>query len=160
MGKYAGVGGAKFNEGGVFFEPGNYLVRVDAVKEGQTRKKQGFFVVETTILESDNPERKRGSGCSWMSLEEWDNHLGNVNHFVSVAQQCEPEEVDEEGVEMVISDENPCAGVVLKVKATNVPTRAGGTFTKVKFMWPEAEDFERIGYSADGTPKKKSAKSA
>ena len=154
MGRFGGIKDAKVSLGGVYFLPGNYLVRVDSVKTGSTRKNDNFFVVETTILESDNPERKKGSSVSWMTLESFDSYLGHIKHFVSVAQQCEEDEVDEAGVEMVVSDENPCRDIVLVVKANNVPTRAGGVFTKVQFAWPTAADFARVGYTADGVLKK------
>jgi hypothetical protein len=154
MGRFGGIKDAKMSLGGVYFLPGNYLVRVDAVKTGETRKKDEFFVVECTVLFSDNPERKKGSSVSWMTLNSFDSYLGHIKHFISVAQELEPDEVDEAGVEMVVSDDNPCMGIILRVQAVNVLTRAKTDFTKVTFRWPEPEDFVSIGYNADGTPKK------
>lgn len=157
MGRFGGVGDAKYNEGGVYFQPGRYLVRVDVVKTGESRKKVEFFVVECTILYSENPELKKGGSVSWMVMSDWDTYLGNIKHFVSVAQEVEMDEVDEEGVEMCVSDENPLAGTFLVAVAANVKTKKDADFTKVKWMQPEAEDFAAAGLDKTGKPLKKPA---
>lgn len=131
MGMFKGVEGAKFNEGGVWFMDGTYLVKVDVVKTGETRKNVGFFVVEHTILWSDNSQRKKGTSVSWMATQDKDAFLGNVKHFCSVASDTPMDEVTEEGIEMIVSEENPMSGVVLFVTATTVKTREGNDFTKV-----------------------------
>ena len=47
MGSFSGVGKAtKFNQGGVFFEPGNYVIRVEKVKAFESRNEEECFCVD------------------------------------------------------------------------------------------------------------------
>lgn len=154
MGRFSGVDKASWNPGGVYFEPGQFLVRIDAVKCIESRKKEEMTIVETTILESDCAKLKRGTSCAWINMASWDTYLGNLKHFASVAGECEMDEVDEAALEMMVSEDNPYGGTLLCVKAFTVPKKNGDPFTKCVFSWPEPADFERIGYNADGTPKK------
>lgn len=157
MGRFSGVKDASWNPGGVYFEPGIFLVRVDAVKCIESRKKEEMTIVETTILESDNPKLKRGSSCAWINMASWDTYLGNLKHFASIAGETEMDDVDEAGLELMVSEENPYGGIILCVKAMNVKKKNGEDFTKCVWSWPEKEDFERIGYNPDGTKKVKPA---
>lgn len=140
MGRFNGISSAKFNEGGIYFLKGNYLIRVDKVKVGTTRMGIEFFVVECTILESDNPERKPKSSVSWLCMSDKDLYLANINHFCSIACDIPSEEVDEAGVELVVSEENPLAGTILRVQATDIKTRAGKDFTKVVWKQPTVQE--------------------
>jgi len=151
MGRFSGIKDAKWNPGGVYFEPGQFLVRVDTVKVIESRKKEEMFIVENTLLDSDHPKLKRGSSVSWVVLSSWDTYLGSIKHFVSVAQEIEMDDVDESGIEMVVSEDNPCSGTILKVEAKNVRKKDGGDFTKCVWSWPEPEDFAKIGLKPDGT---------
>jgi hypothetical protein len=144
VGLFRGVEEAKFNEGGIWFLDGNYLVKVDVVKVGETRKKVDFFVVEHTICWSDNPQRKKGTQCSWMATADKDAFLGNVKHFCSVASETPMDEVTEEGIEMIVSEENPLAGTILRVQATTIKTKAGGDFTKVIYKHINEADIELL----------------
>lgn len=144
MGLFTGIKDAKYSEGGIYFLPGNYLVRVDKAKVGKTRKDVPFFVTETTILESDNPERKRGSSCSWMCMGDKDAFLGNVKNFCAIATEIDDADVDEAGVELIVSEDNPLGGTILRVQATNIKTREGKDFTKV--IWKMSTPEERAPY--------------
>jgi hypothetical protein len=143
MGMFAGIKESKTQEGGVYFLPGLYVVRIDKVKVGETRKEEQFFVVETTILESDNPERRPGSSCSWMTLDRFDGFLGSVKSFVAVATDSDPDEVDEAGVEMLVSNANPLMGTILRVEALNIKTRSQRDFTKVTFKPATPEQLKK-----------------
>jgi len=133
MGIFKGVEEATYNEGGIYFLDGTYLVKVDTVKVIETRKKDDAFIVEHTILWSDNSQRKKGTSVTWMTMKKFDSFLGNVKHFCSVASDTPIDEVTEEGIEMIVSDENPLSGTVLFVQATTVKTREGNDFTKVVY---------------------------
>lgn len=142
MGRFAGIKQAQYNEGGIYFLPGLYLVHVDRVKTGTTRKGIDFFVVESTIVESDNGERKPGSACAWMVTLDKDAALGNIKHFCSIATGCKLEEVDEAGVEMIVSDENPLRGTFLRVQAVTILTKEKKEFTKV--TWRRYDGDEQV----------------
>lgn len=150
--KYDGIQNARYNEGGVYFLPGTYLVRVDKVKEGVTRQKKDFFVIETTTIESSNPERPVGGQQSQMIMMEWDNALGTIKNFASIAGDGDtsvPEsEIDAASIELIVSEENPLKGTVLRVTATNVETKKGGTFTKV--LWKAYEGDKKAALAKVG----------
>lgn len=139
MGRFSGIENAQMSEGGVFFLPGNYLARIDTVKTKTSRKNDLLFIIETTILWSDVPERRRGSSCTQM-YKAGDAFLGNVKHFCSVANDCDPSEVDDAGVELVCGDENPLQGTILRLQAVNIKTKALNDFTKVIWKQVSAED--------------------
>jgi hypothetical protein len=143
---------AKYSEGGVFFQPGSYLVRVDKVKLGETRKGKGFLVVETTILESDCPGLKSGAFCSWMIMEEWDTYMGYVKHFASVANEIEMDDVDEEGCDLMVSEENPCGGTLLRCVGVNSPGDSGKDFTKVKWSVATPADTKKWAHALPPAP--------
>lgn len=142
MGLFAGVGSASYNEGGIFVQPGNYLVEVGEAKTGKTRKGRDFFVVQLKVLESDSPERPKGVTMSWMLMFDLDATMGNIKHFISVCEAVASKSpinlnaVDEASCEMVVSAEQPYEGEILALEAVNVKTQAGGVFTKCKFSVP------------------------
>lgn len=131
MGVFGGIKDAKKQAGGVYFKKGVYVVEVKAVKTGKTRKNVIFFVVECKIIESDNPERSAGMSVSWMVTADKDAFLSNVRGFVAEATDVDFESVDEPDAEAVCSQDNPLEGLIIKAEAVDVPTKAGGTYTRV-----------------------------
>ena len=148
MGNFSGVGNARSSKGGVYFLPGNYLTRIEKVSQGTSRNNIDFLVVEAEILESDNPERKPGTVCSWLLMADKDAFLGNVNHFASAAFGIDESEVDEAGCEMMCGEENPVRGTLLRVQATNIKTRAGKDFTKLVWRASTPVDEKKYGKAA------------
>ncbi len=143
MGNYDGIGKAQVFEGGVYFQPGLFLVRVDVVKESKTRKGREFFVVECTILDSNHPELVAGKTVAQLIMLDQDAALSNIKQFAMVAGECSAEEVDGKSIQMMISQENPLQGTVLGVEATNVLTREKKDFTRIKWL-SEADGREKL----------------
>jgi hypothetical protein len=136
MGLFSGIGSAKSNGGGVYFLPGIYTLECKACKTGETREgKKPFFVAEFTILESTNPDRPVGSTVSWMVMMDkyLETALGNIKQCAAALFGIPETDVDEAGVEALISAANPAAGIKVKAEATNIKTRAQKDFTKVLF---------------------------
>lgn len=133
-GLFSGIEQARTSEGGVYLTPGNYTLEIQAVKTGRTRQNRNFFVVEFNIIESDVPDRKAGMNASWMTMLDFDAALGNIKKFVAVAAGVEIADVDEPGVEAVVSESNPLKGTKIRCQAVNVKTQRGGDFTKVTFF--------------------------
>ena|SRR3990167_1759268 len=135
MGIFDGIGKAQYFEGGKYVAPGFYLVDVQRVKQAKTRNGRPFFVVEMKIVESnDLKEFPIGTDMSWMVMLDQDAALGNIKHFLSVASETPLDAIDTQDAEDAISEQNPLAGVRLRVMAVNVKTKAQKDFTKVKFM--------------------------
>jgi len=134
MGLFTGIEKANPSEGGVYIVPGNYTVEVQKVKTGKTRANRNFFVVECKVLESDVALRPRGIDVSWMVMLDQDSALGNIKQFCATATGSEMEDIDEAGVEAVVGDDNPLKGTKLQIQATNIVTKAGRDFTKVRWF--------------------------
>jgi len=152
MGIFSNIENAKGTEGGVYFEPGNFLAEIQRCKEFTTRKNIRTFVAEFVILESDNPNMKVGTPVSYMvsfkdpDLEEL--YKGNVADFMRAAlsalasqkhnTKIEPKDVplDEASANQICGDKNPLLGVKVIAIAFNKPTKAGDDFTRVKWGVP------------------------
>lgn len=154
MGVFDGLGKAEYFEGGKYVSPGVFLVEVKRVKQGLTRKKEPFFVVEMKTIESSSlKEHPLGTDMSWMVMLKHDAALGNIKHFLSVASGSPLTEVDEKDAEEAVAEANPLAGVKLRISAVNVKTRAGADFTKVKFMSAETSAADAAAEHAKETAK-------
>ena len=139
-GLFSGIEQAKPSKGGIYFEPGNYLVEIVECKGGKTFMKRPFFVVETKILESDNANRRPKTNCSWMAMLDQPSGLPNVKAFCAVAHGCSDDDVDEAGVEHIISAAQPFKGKKMRVQAISIKTRENKDFTKI--VWSLAEDLK------------------
>lgn len=145
-GLFGGVGDARVGQGGLYFLPGIYKVKIIRFFAMESRKKEDLIIAECEILESDNPQRKVGSKPSWVVNLKQDAALGNIKGFLAACLGIDPS--DEEAVneqvtedfceEAVDEDENPMGGVVVGLEAVDIKTRAGGDFTLHKWS-PVAE---------------------
>lgn len=145
MGLFAKIKGAKGTEGGTYFVPGNYTVRVEKCKEGETRANKPFFAAECRILASNCEELKVGATASFFILfdEYPELSLGNVADFMNAAMKSyfiqhtmqipDGFEVDEEIANEISGEENILAGTILDVEAYNKQTKGGTDFTRFKW---------------------------
>lgn len=120
----------------MYFLPGQYKVKLLAVKMIVSRKKDDLFIVECEILESNNPDRPVGSKASQVINLKQDAAMGNIKGFLAAANGIHPgdtarvdAEIDEDVSEYAVSSDNPLAGTILNLSCVNVKTRAGGDFT-------------------------------
>lgn len=133
MGRFSGVREARISNSGVYFLQGLYTVEVQRVYMLTSRKREDFFVVESKILESDNAERRPGMTCTWMVKMSQDAALGNIKAFVSAATDTPADEIDEDSCELVVDDDNPLAGTVMKLEVVDITTREGNPFSLHKW---------------------------
>lgn len=131
---YGGISEAKFSEGGTYILPGVYRFKVLACKHINMRTGKQAFVVELEILDSTNEARLPGTTCSWMVTLDKEPALGNIKQFIATAVPCDESQVNEEAVLLIVSEKNPLKGKVLRVSATEITTKAGRPFTKVKWL--------------------------
>lgn len=129
MGLFSGIENAQIGGNATYFLEGKYRVRVDKAKVFQNRKGDFLFVAEMTILESTNPKRLPGTTASHVINKRHEAFLGDVKGFISAVNNCDPAEVTEEIVELVISDENPLGGLEVMLTCTEKTTKAGNPFT-------------------------------
>ena len=151
MGLFSNVAEADVTGGGVYFLPGQYTVRIEGVKTVRSQKnRKDYWIVETTILESSNPERPSNSHAS--QVVDIGNVMGpvNIKAFVAAASGLDATQADvndrlidtweelagsrmsiEEICELCCDeDTNPLGGLVMPLECQNIKTRGGGDFTK------------------------------
>ena len=137
MGMFAGIDEVEVHQKARYIEPGNYLVEVQAVKQGRTNQgDKPYFLAELKILESDNPDFSEGAAVTWITmLHKYKKYfLQDTKGFVSIATGSEPEEVTEDVIEFVTGDEQPLVGVNLRARAwTKVNENTGRGFTETDF---------------------------
>jgi hypothetical protein len=136
---FGGIENAQFSEGGTYVLPGAYRIQILACKYKRTRTGKDAFIVEVEILESNNSERMPGTTMTWMVTTDKEPALGNIKQFICVVAGCSDKEVTEEVVLMIVSQENPFKGKTARISATNITTKAGRPFTKVKWLEDNAE---------------------
>ena len=138
MGMLAKISEAKYSEGGVYILPGVYRLEVIKCIAKATRTGKNAFIAEFKILESTHKDRLPGSLCSWVVTLDKEPALGNIKQFISEAAGVPIEAVDEAGAEAIVAETgpspNPLAGYIVRAAAVDILTKAGRTFTKVKFI--------------------------
>lgn len=150
MSIFSNIEKAQVTPGGVYFEPGLYEVEVKAVKlQPSSRDSRIFFIVETRITKSNNPERPVGSSCS--QVIDYGKQMGpvNVKAFLAALLEVDPGSAtlnedlraawkemtgNEDSVvqilEAVVGPDQPCAGAELRLECVHTRKRDGGIFTK------------------------------
>jgi hypothetical protein len=90
MGKYDHIASAKVTKSGQFFIPGRYKVRISAVKEVASQMGKDFTIIETTVLQSNNPDVPVGASRS--HVIDMNNVMGiiNIKAFVAAASGVDP----------------------------------------------------------------------
>ena len=134
MGNFSGIESAGFSEKLPPISAGNYLLEIQVIKVIATRAKGNFVVSEFRVLESSGPEAAPvGSLVSHMIKMSLDSALGNVKQLASGVLAKNPKEVTAENCDRMVSDENPCAGTVVRASAVEIKTKAGTPFTTVRY---------------------------
>lgn len=159
MGRFAGLAGVRTNAGGIFFEPGNYVVKLGTVDFKSTRKGDAF-IVETEVVESDCASRGAGSRPSYVVMikrEYFETCMGDIKAFAAAIlgidnadayndpvteadRKNTPQGQDpqitannrfwEEALEYLVSPSQPSKGTTIRVNCTLRTTKAGKVFTK------------------------------
>jgi hypothetical protein len=129
------IGSARTTEGGVYPVAGVYpILYVNACKMVDSRKGDKLFCAELDIIESNVPDRPKGSRMSWMAnLTKHDAAPGNARAFLAAAAGIEVENVDAEGSRAAVGMHNPLCGRLVRLDASDTKTRAGGHFTLCRF---------------------------
>lgn len=139
MGLFKGISEAKASVAANYLRQGLYLLRVDACKTGETRKKKEFACLEMKVVKvlhdpDQYPEKKQhrvGESVTHMLMAEHDAFLGNIKALVAAVLDIGDEEVTESECNDVFGPDQPLAGCVVEVEAIEIETKAGNPFTKV-----------------------------
>jgi hypothetical protein len=151
MGRFAGLGNIRTNQGGLYFEPGNYVVDVQEQKFLRGNDGLENFITAATIVESDNPARTPGQTPSQV-IKIRPQHAAtcygdikqNVGAMLDITNPDEylppiqPGMTQEEStdafwdraVEAVVSPMQPTRGKRMRLSCYHKTTKTGGLFTK------------------------------
>jgi hypothetical protein len=159
MGRFAGLAGIRTNAGGIFYEPGNYLVRLGKIDFKSTRKGD-TFIVETEIVESDCATRGPGSKPSYVVVvkrEYFETCMGDIKAFAGAVLGIDDVDGYQESItaddrantplgqdplvtatnrfwesvlEELVGPTQPCKGMLIRLNCTMRTTEKGKLFTK------------------------------
>jgi hypothetical protein len=116
--------------GGVYPLPGVYpALYVDVLKMIRSRKGEDVFIAEFDILDSEVPNRLKGTRMSWAVNFRHDASPGNVKAFLAAVMAVPQTEVDGKGAQYACSDKNPCHGRLVRLEAVQTKTKTGNDFT-------------------------------
>lgn len=118
------------SEGGIYIQPGNYWLVVDACKGITTRKGDDCFVAEFGILKSTVEEQPPGSHVAWMAKLKFDAAPGNIKACLLGITEIAEADFDDDDAEDSIKEDNPLHGYFVSCEGTNIVTKAGNDFTK------------------------------
>lgn len=155
MSLFAGLREATPSKGGVYFQPGKFIVEVLGVKLIKSQKdRRDFFVIETEVVASNRDAQAAGLRVGTKPSQAIDMGnvmaMPNIKGFLAAASGIEPDVPDlneqieatwsaltgvqmtvEQCAERVIAHDNPLQGVTLYCEAVEIKTRANEPFTKV-----------------------------
>lgn len=151
MGRFSKIRQAKVSGTGSYFVPGMYKVRIKTTKMVESSKDTGqeFFVIETEVLESDNPKIPVGGDRSQVIPMDETMTLPNIKGFIAAASGVDPldDDIDDkvekfwskavgqslsyDQIADLMVDGNPLEGVELELECVEIITRGKGQpFTK------------------------------
>lgn len=148
---YSGISEKKVAKTGSYFKPGTYRVTILAVKEVKGQKNRNFFVIETKVLQSNNPEVPVGAERS--QVIPFDNVMAlvNIKQFIAAVSGVDAtlddvnERVEaywanlhpkgevlpfEEIVSQMVVGANALADVEMGLECVEIATTEGQPFTK------------------------------
>lgn len=117
-----------------YFLPGKYRVRIDNVLLHKKRLGGFLFVVESTCLESSNPEVAVGEQRNWAQSMELDAAIPRIKCFLGAAHGLCPKRdldklnafVTQELCDEAVSPENPLKGKELTLECFNKASQRTG----------------------------------
>ncbi len=147
MGLFSDINNHSQSGGGAWWKKGNYKIRIERVVF-----KHGFkgmsYIIESEVLESDNPEIEVGDKRSQVIKLEKTPAKGNIASFLRVCVatgtaldtgevlDVEKIAIEESDVEKSFGPEQPCAGLELELYCYDTQTQTGGNFTVCQYKVP------------------------
>ncbi|MFG0316801.1 MAG: hypothetical protein ACF8XB_05975 [Planctomycetota bacterium JB042] len=146
---FKGIGDAKASYGAEYERVGHYIQRLDRLKAGENRAKEGFLAIEKTVLyvypdtlqrweNEGKPQDFRphvaGDEISHLLMRKHDSFLANVKGFFARVLGCPEEEVTLDACAAACDEEQPMAGYLVEVRSRNQITRKNTNFTKIDYV--------------------------
>jgi hypothetical protein len=146
MSIFDGVDTAALRLSSNYIEEGHFILRIDAVKVGVSRKKADFVAIESTVLsnfdEGDEANHAVGDNVTHMLMVQQDMFLSSFKTFICKSMGVEPDEVSAEACEQACNMDpekgtvQPMAGIFVEVVCKDITTKKGSPFTVVNYKGP------------------------
>jgi hypothetical protein len=159
----AGFDQVEMGGGGVYIEPGNYLLKILEVKNGHAQMGGfDFFLAEFEVVASDNPKFSPGSRVEWMvafkNPQYTSTYQRDVKQFLYHAFRGFDQTVTEEQInngvwQLATSQQQPLAGKYVGASAVDVPMRhdKNKMFTRVNYKeWAGPQAGAAVAAPAQG----------
>ena len=137
MGAFDGIESVTSTSGGEWIVPGNHVFRVNALKMPQNLRAGDCFIGELTVVESDT--MREGASVSWVRniTKHREMALTDIKQFLAAVAHINEEEVDQDGANEAVSEDQPLAGRLVKCEAYNRQTQSGNDFTRTSWSCTE-----------------------
>ena len=116
---------------------GHYYELINRVKEDTSRKLEDFAAIEKTIIlvidDAAGQGHRVGEAITHMLMYKHDAAVADLQAFISVVAGLSPESLTKEMVDMVFSDQQPFAGMVVEVLSRMITLKTGAPFTKITY---------------------------
>ncbi len=131
LARYAqNIGQAKvYDQGGLYVEPGDFIVDVMSFVEGMTRESKPFVAAELFIHASTNAGRPVGTTMNWFVNLSLDAAAGNIKAFLAACFNRHPDQLVSSEHEwiplltLLVSQAQPLKGRRLYLHAWHKPKR-------------------------------------
>lgn len=140
------LGGVDMSAGGEklpFWQPGNYVIRIEKLKSFLNRNMIPYFIVVGETMQSDNPAIQPGMRCNWVVKLNHEAGKADMKRFIAAANGFDPSkpesnaQVTAQTIDFAVSDQQPLAGLVLNLYAFHKPKNNGEPFTKHQWSNPQ-----------------------
>jgi hypothetical protein len=154
--KNSGFGGTKASRDANYVTPGHYVVRLDSVRMKTNKDDDPIFVIEQTPLHIIAEDKLEEQGGCMNGKPVRSNKRGvQATHLIPLTGKgkamawpnimafgeavipgfAEASEADkEETMDLVVTDEQPLAGLMVEVVARSIKTRSESDFTKITYV--------------------------
>lgn len=139
MGIFDNIENARASRGSNYERAGRYYEYIRRIKLDKNRKGVDFIAVEKVVLQVIAPDPSEephsvGEQIAHLLMSDKDSFLGNVKAMIGALFNEDPEAVTAEDAEMVVSDKQPAAGLVIEVNNRQITTKQGQPFTLVNYV--------------------------
>lgn len=121
-----------------YIKAGHYVVRIDAIKYGNNRKKEEMVVIEMTIAHIfEGDQHKVEEEVSKVYNSKHDMTPGNLKAMFAALLGREPESVPADQWKKIcmkiVGEQQPLRGMFSEIKARNTVTKSGQDYTIVNY---------------------------
>lgn len=136
MGVFDKIGDAKSSEDSNPVRVGEIVAQITECKIITKYTGELMMLINMTVKEVLDGDHRPGEEITHFLKVASPSFLGNVKQFIASTLEVDPDQVSKKDAERVTSDENPLAGMVVRVGARMIKTREGKDFTKVFYKGP------------------------